>query len=57
MLLAAQNPNAVEMADAFRADGKIYVVLAVALIVFAGMIVFLFAIERRLRQVEKDINT
>jgi uncharacterized membrane protein len=41
-----------EMADAFRAEGKIYVVVAIILIVLLGLIVYLFALDRKLKKLE-----
>jgi len=49
----AQN---VEMADTFRADGKIYVVVAIVLIVLTGLIAYLFLIDRKLNKLEQMIN-
>lgn len=49
----AQRPE-VEMADTFRRDGKIYVVVAVALIIFLGMIVYLISIERKVKKLEAE---
>ncbi len=48
--LAAQDA---EMADSFRADGKIYVVVAIILIVLAGLITYLFLMDRKLTRLEK----
>jgi hypothetical protein len=45
--------KSVEMADFFRQDGKIYVVVAVLLTIFVGMIVFLLMTERRVSKLEK----
>lgn len=45
-----------EMADAFRADGKIYVVVAIILIVLAGLIAYLFLIDRKLNRLERMID-
>ena len=45
-------PNNVEMADTMRSSGKIYVVIATIAIVFVGLAVFLFAIERRVKKLE-----
>ncbi len=42
----------VEMADTFRADGKIYVVVAVLTTIFAGIVVFLVATERKVKKLE-----
>ena len=47
----AQRP--VEMADQFRADGKIRVVIAVIAIIFIGLLVYLIRLDRRLSQLEK----
>jgi membrane protein DedA with SNARE-associated domain len=44
----------VEMADQFRADGKIYVVIAVILILLIGLFVYLLKIEKNLREREKE---
>lgn len=42
----------VEMADTFRADGKIYVVVAVLATIFAGIVVFLIVTERKVKKLE-----
>ncbi len=42
----------VSMADTFRADGKIYVVVAVLATIFAGIVVFLIATESKLKKLE-----
>jgi hypothetical protein len=49
----AQNPENVEMADQFRADGKIYVVVAVLSVILLGIVIFLFALDRKLSRLEK----
>jgi hypothetical protein len=43
----------VEMADTFRSEGKIYVVVAIVLIVLTGLIAFLFLLDRKLTRLEK----
>ncbi len=43
----------VEMADTLRANGKIYIVVICVAIILVGMIVYLFAIDRRLKMLEK----
>ena len=55
--LKAQH-NAVEMADALRSNGKIYVVVAVILTIFAGIIVYLVRLDRKINKLEKhnDVN-
>ncbi|TVR79750.1 MAG: CcmD family protein [Chitinophagaceae bacterium] len=43
----------IEMADKLRADGRIYAVLAVMLIIFTGIIAFLVYIDRRISKLER----
>lgn len=42
----------VEMADTFRANGKIYVVVLVICTIFAGIILFLAFLERKIKKLE-----
>ena len=51
--LLAQSP---EMADGMRQSGKIYVVVAVIAIIFAGILYFLFVLERRIKKMEDEAN-
>jgi CcmD family protein len=51
---AAQQTQSVEMADALRSSGKIYVVIAVIVIIFGGLAIYLFSIDRRLKKIEKE---
>ena len=44
----------VEMADAFRSDGKIYVVVLVALIILIGIFFYLFRIEGKIKDLNKN---
>ncbi len=46
--------SSVEMADAFRADGKIYVVVAVILVLLSGIFVYLFLLDRKISRLEKQ---
>ncbi len=50
----AQDPKSVEMADELRSSGKIYVVIATIVIIFIGLAIYLFSIDRRLKKIEKD---
>jgi hypothetical protein len=47
----------VEMADSFRADGKIYVVVAIILVVLLGFVGYLFLLDRKLAKVEKLLES
>jgi hypothetical protein len=46
----AQDP---EMADVMRSNGKIYVVVAIIMVVFTGLIIYLTVIDRKLSRLEK----
>ncbi len=46
----------IEMADQMRADGKIYVVVAVLLTILVGLILYLISIDRKLNRLEKEIQ-
>lgn len=43
--------------DFFRATGKIYVVIAVILIIFVGLFLYLMRLERRIHHLEKKIHS
>ena len=45
-----------EMADRFRADGKIYVVIAVVLIILIGLFVYVTSLDRKIKKLEKEIK-
>lgn len=45
----------VEMADTFRSDGKIYVVVAVIAIVLIGLLAYLFRLDRKVSKLEREI--
>jgi CcmD family protein len=49
----AQQPDNVEMADTMRSSGKIYVVISIICIIFVGLAIYLFSIDRRLKKIEK----
>jgi CcmD family protein len=50
---ASAQASDIEMADQFRADGKIYVVIAVVSVVLIGLFAYLFRLERKLADLEK----
>lgn len=43
----------VEMAAGLRSSGKIYVVVIIICVIFLGLFVYLFSIDRRLKKLEK----
>lgn len=56
LVLWAQPSANVEMADAFRSNGKIYVVVAVILTIFAGIIFYLIRLDRKVSRLEKELR-
>ena len=53
---SANAQNQVEMADNLRTEGKIYVVVAIVLIVLAGLIFYLFLLDRKVKKLEKLVS-
>ncbi|MDO8999927.1 MAG: CcmD family protein [Bacteroidota bacterium] len=53
---AQETTSSPQMADAFRSEGKIYVVIAVIAIIFIALVAFLITIERNVKKLEKQIN-
>ena len=47
----------IEMADQFRAEGKIYIVVAVIMVIMAGMFFYLYRIELKVKKLEKEIES
>ena len=58
LLLASSNMAfaQVEMADTMRAEGKIYVVVGIILIILAGLITYLFLLDKKIKKLETLIN-
>lgn len=50
----AQENSSVAMADTMRSNGKIYVVVAVILTIFAGIIMYLVRLDRKMTKLEKE---
>ena len=50
--MAQEKPSS-EMADVMRSNGKIYVVVAVMLTIFAGIIIYLVRLDNKLTKLEK----
>jgi CcmD family protein len=46
----------VEMADSLRSEGKIYIVVGVLLIIFAGIVLYLINIDKKVSKLEKEIR-
>lgn len=54
--IAQDSTEAVGMADTMRSNGKIYVVLAVILTIFFGIIIYLVRLDRKMSRLEKEIR-
>ena len=57
LALLAQEKETVDMADEMRSNGKIYVVVAVILTIFAGIILYLIRLDRKITKLEKNIRS
>jgi len=53
----SQSTNDVEMADALRSNGKIYVVVIGLVVILTGLVALLLRIEKKLRQLENKGNS
>ena len=47
--------NSVEMADVMRSEGKIYVLVGIIVIIFAGITVYLINTDRKISKLEKNL--
>jgi len=56
MLTSIVSSAQVEMADDFRGEGKIYVVIAIILLILAGFFFLLFKLDRRTKKLEKEVE-
>lgn len=56
MNLSSAMAQDVEMADGMRAEGKIYVVVAVAFIALAILSFYMIRIERKVSKLEKELK-
>ena len=48
--------NEVEMADTMRSNGKIYIVVATIISLFAGIVVYLVMLDRKISTLENNFN-
>jgi hypothetical protein len=46
--------NKVDMADAMRSNGRIYVVVAVVVLILIGLILYLVRLDRKITKLEKE---
>lgn len=55
--LSGSAQSEVQMADGMRAEGKIYVVVAIILIVLGGLIFYLFMLDRKVKKLENLLSS
>lgn len=56
LLLGFNVQAQVEMADNFRGEGKIYIVIGVIVIILAGFFYLLFKLDARTKKLEKEVR-
>lgn len=52
----SQDNLGVEMATGLRTSGKIYVVVTVLSLIFVGLTLYLFSIDKKISKIEKNEN-
>jgi hypothetical protein len=55
-LLLSQPAGPIEMADGLRSSGKIYVVVAVMVTLFSGLVIYIISLDRKISKLEKESN-
>ncbi|MCG9910746.1 MAG: hypothetical protein MH137_05525 [Flavobacteriales bacterium] len=55
-ILVSTVADKIDMASGFRAEGKIYVVVAVSMILFFVIIGYLFVLDRRMNRIQSEIK-
>lgn len=53
-IFSQETNKVVEMADTMRSNGKIFVVVAVIVTLFAGIVFYLVSLDRRISKFEKE---
>jgi CcmD family protein len=46
--------NKVDMADAMRSNGRIYVVVTVVIVILIGLLLYLVRLDRKITKMEKE---
>ena len=52
----SQTVSGPQMADAFRDNGKIYVVITVIAMIFIAIVLFLVSLERKVKKLESKLK-
>ena len=56
MFAKSQTASEPQMADMFRDNGKIYVVITVIAMIFVAIVLFLVNLERKIKKLEKRLK-
>ena len=51
---AQEEGNKAEMADTMRSNGRIYVVVAVVVLILIGLILYIIRLDRKISRMEKE---
>ncbi len=54
MLIFQEKGFAIEMADKLRANGKIYVVVAIICIILLGVLLYLISLDKKISKLEQS---
>ena len=52
----AEGSSSIEMADTMRSEGKIYVVVAVLVVIFIGFFTYLISTDRKVKKIETELE-
>lgn len=52
--MGQEGDGPVEMAGALRSNGKIYVVVAVLVVILLGLFIYLFRLDKKITRLEKN---
>lgn len=55
-MAAIAQDNGPQMADSFRQEGKIYVVITVLAVIFISLVVYLIVLDRKVKRLEEKIK-
>lgn len=56
LVISFSSYSQVQMADNFRGEGKIYVVLAIILVLLGGFFFLLFKLDKRTKRLENELK-
>jgi hypothetical protein len=56
LLTTSAQAQDIEMADALRSNGKIYVVVTILVVIVAGLVGYLVMIDRKATRLEKKLD-